>query len=96
MLLSHMVDWCTERPSTCSIPAEYLPWRNTAKKDKIVALSLLENSWLVAEYNNFKQFMMKVPADRLLVVSYEKLVGSRGGGSDLEELEEICRIAETS
>jgi len=37
---------------------------------------------------------MKVPADRLLIVSFERLVGSRGGGSDEEQLEEVRRVAD--
>ncbi len=90
------IDWVEKYPEHCPI-INRDAFFSMSKEDKIIAMFSPEiwgKSLFMEEYKACMRFIKAVPSDRLLLISFEKLLGSKGGGSDYEQLEEIRRVAD--
>jgi hypothetical protein len=93
-----MLDWCLElEGASFTHSIDITTWNALPRKSQLASQfspKIWGDSWLIEEYRDFMNFIAKVPSDRILITSFEKLVGSRGGGNDLDQQEEIRKIAD--
>ncbi len=98
-----MVDWCIERnkcPFICgnkiSCGQVKQAWFDLSYTEKIKAFfqpDIWGKSWLMKELEKLEKFLLFVPQDKCYLTSFEKLVGSKGGGDSVQQQAEIQKIA---
>ncbi len=94
-----MVDWTIEHGNMPfkDSPRKKAEWNLLSYREKVKSLFQPEiwgESRLLLELRCFSSFMERVPAENIYLSSFEKMVGSKGGGDDEIQKEEVLAIAE--